>query len=74
MLAKYVQRMAFCYNDTYIYKENINDYMNNPKISVIVPVYNVEPYIRECFSSIVAQTYKGEIECVSTQLLPRHFA
>ena len=38
--------------------------MDNPKISVIVPVYNVEPYIRECFSSIVAQTYKGEIECI----------
>lgn len=38
--------------------------MNNIKISIIVPVYNVEPYIRECFSSIVAQTYKGEIECI----------
>ena len=38
--------------------------MDNPKISVIVPVYNVEPYIRECFSSIAAQTYKGEIECI----------
>ena len=38
--------------------------MDNPKISVIVPVYNVEPYIRECFSSIAAQTYKGKIECI----------
>ena len=34
------------------------------KISIIVPVYNVEPYIRECFSSIAAQTYKGEMECI----------
>lgn len=38
--------------------------MINIKISIIVPVYNVEPYIRECFSSIAAQTYKGEMECI----------
>ena len=34
------------------------------KISIIVPVYNVEQYIKECFGSIAAQTYKGEIECI----------
>ena len=34
------------------------------KISIIVPVYNVELYIKECFESIAAQTYKGEIECI----------
>ena len=34
------------------------------KISIIVPVYNVEHYIKECFDSIAAQTYKGEIECI----------
>lgn len=28
-----------------------------PKISVIIPVYNVEPYIRQCLDSIIAQTY-----------------
>ena len=38
--------------------------MKRIKISIIVPVYNVEPYIRECFSSIAAQTYKGEMECI----------
>ena len=38
--------------------------MNNIKISIIVPVYNVEHYIKECFDSIAAQTYKGEIECI----------
>ena len=38
--------------------------MNNPKISIVVPVYNVEQYIRECFDSIAAQTYGGEIECI----------
>lgn len=34
------------------------------KISIIVPVYNVELYIKDCFESIAAQTYKGEIECI----------
>ena len=27
-------------------------------ISVIVPVYNVEPYLRECLDSLIGQTYK----------------
>jgi glycosyltransferase involved in cell wall biosynthesis len=27
-------------------------------ISVIVPVYNVEPYLRKCLDSIVSQTYQ----------------
>lgn len=31
--------------------------MSNPKISVIVPVYNVEAFIRGCIESILAQTY-----------------
>lgn len=34
------------------------------KISIIVPVYNVEQYVNECFDSIAVQTYKGEIECI----------
>ena len=29
------------------------------KISVIVPFYNVEPYIRNCVDSIINQTYKN---------------
>lgn len=29
-----------------------------PVISVIVPVYNVEPYLRECIDSILNQTFK----------------
>ena len=31
--------------------------MKAPKISIIVPVYNVEPYIRKCLDSILSQTY-----------------
>ena len=30
---------------------------NKPLISIIVPVYNVEPYIRQCLNSILAQTF-----------------
>lgn len=33
--------------------------MNGPKISVIVPVYKVEPYLRKCLNSIVNQTYQN---------------
>ena len=33
--------------------------MHNPLISIIVPIYNVEPYIRNCVESILGQTYKN---------------
>lgn len=29
----------------------------NPKISIIVPIYNVESYLRQCLDSILAQTF-----------------
>lgn len=34
-----------------------------PVLSVIVPVYNVEPYIRQCLDSLVNQTYQ-DIEII----------
>ena len=33
--------------------------MNKEKISVIVPIYNVEKYLAECIDSIIGQTYKN---------------
>lgn len=39
---------------------------NRPLISVIVPVFNVEPYLRNCLDSILAQTLEDfEILCVN---------
>ncbi len=37
-----------------------------PKVSVIIPVYNTEKYLRECLDSVVIQTLKDiEIICIN---------
>ena len=33
-----------------------------PRVSIIIPVYNVEPYIEECLHSVYEQTTDTEIE------------
>ena len=39
---------------------------NTPKISIIVPVYNVEKYLTQCLDSLIQQTYTNlEIICVN---------
>lgn len=38
--------------------------VNQPKVSIILPVYNVEPYIADCLQSVMCQTYQGPIECI----------
>lgn len=40
--------------------------MTNPKVSIIVPVYNSEAFLRKCMDSVVNQTLKDiEIICVN---------
>ncbi|MDR3049458.1 MAG: glycosyltransferase, partial [Elusimicrobiota bacterium] len=37
-----------------------------PKISVIMPIYNAEKYLRKCLDSVVNQSFKDiEIICVN---------
>lgn len=36
-----------------------NNQVENPMISIIVPIYNVEKYLRACIDSILTQTYKN---------------
>ncbi len=39
---------------------------NKPKVSVLVPIYNVEKYLRQCLESITAQTLQDiEIICIN---------
>ena len=39
-----------------------------PKISIIVPVYNVEKYLRQCMDSLVNQTLSDiEIICINDE-------
>lgn len=37
---------------------------NNYRVSIIIPIYNVEPYILECLQSVDKQTIGDDIECV----------
>lgn len=66
-------RPAFAFYDRYLHcEENLNCRvvhqaapMESPDVSVIIPVYNVQPYLKECLDSVVHQ--KGvtlEIICV----------
>ena len=37
----------------------------NSLVTIVVPIYNVEKYLRKCLNSIVNQTYKNiEIICI----------
>ena len=39
---------------------------NKPKISIIIPVYNVEKYLEQCLKSLINQTFKDiEIICIN---------
>ena len=37
----------------------------NPKVSIIITIYNVEKYVAECLNSVISQTYDhSKIECI----------
>ena len=36
----------------------------NPKISILIPVYNVKDFVIHCLESVASQTYAGPLECV----------
>ena len=38
--------------------------MNKCRVSIIVPVYNVEPYIVQCLQSVANQTMTEGVECI----------
>jgi glycosyltransferase involved in cell wall biosynthesis len=37
---------------------NVKNVLQRPKVSIVVPIYGVEPWLRQCLDSIVAQTLK----------------
>lgn len=40
--------------------------MNNSKVSVCIPFYNIEPYVSRCLDSVLNNTYKNlEVICVN---------
>ena len=42
-----------------VFKDGYNMENNNPLISIILPIYNVEDYLPDCMESIFNQTYKN---------------
>ncbi|MFI3211558.1 MAG: glycosyltransferase, partial [Peptostreptococcaceae bacterium] len=51
----------------YAYVENCNNNTENdiPKISIIIPIYNIGEYLDECLESVLSQTLKDiEIICI----------
>lgn len=56
-------------NTTLLFRESFHymeDKVNEIKFSIIVPVYNVEPYLNICLKSLINQTFKNfEIICIN---------
>ncbi len=75
------QRQVFTYDDwieqqeqTYVVedvKKEIAGFKETPKISILIPVYNVpEQYLRECIDSIMNQYYENWEVCIADDCSP----
>ncbi len=65
---KFVSLMLLLCVTLYTFFGNINcaEAKDLPKLSVVIPVYNVESYVEECMDSVIGQSYKNlEIICVN---------
>lgn len=61
-IVKYVNKPIL---DKFKFDEIVKSINQKPKISVIIPVYNVENHLKKCLDSVVNQTVKDiEIICV----------
>jgi len=63
-ITEVIKKCCFCFLIISLFCFNISA-NDKEKVSIIIPVYNVEKYIRECLDSVINQTYKNlEIICV----------
>lgn len=60
-ILKYVNKSIL---DKFKFNEIVESINSKPKISVIIPVYNVENYLNECLDSVVNQTFE-DIEIIT---------
>lgn len=64
----YLKMETFCAKDAREIKELLSTgtLIKGPKVSIIIPVYNSEKYLRTCLDSVINQTLKEiEIICVN---------
>ena len=49
-----------------VYQKKGGESLNNKKVSVCIPFYNIEPYVRRCLDSVLGNTYQNlEVICVN---------
>ena len=61
----YIKGLTFMENIKEVYVSNLSK-QEKPKVSIIIPIYNHEKYLRECLDSVVNQTMNDiEIICVN---------